>query len=468
MDVGVKTSPGDLRVHDVDELTVQKSGMFKRQNEEYETTFTAIGCYALNVVMATVPVFVQKFKGMLLVPVLIQTLGLTGYGIWVQLFVIVRILGLLGSLGLHTAIVRFFPECKTRSDQKQLVSAVIAASVTASALIMIATWLLADLIALKLLGTSSLADIIRLSTLLIPLHALYLVFITIFRAQNNIRLFSFVRAFYEVVDFIVIVLITLLVPSVSTILAGSIIVLTLFVMTLGSILIRARLIGLVIVAGELKRCLKYSVPILPSQFSDEIAARGDRMLVGFFMGPRAVGIYSALYALSNLTVFFNAPVVDVLFPKMSHLWAERRIPEGLRYLNLSVISMAGISTMVLLGLVLLREPIWYLVTATELEPPIAGLLPVLFVLIGAGTIFFALSRVILLTVFVSKSTRWVPAVFGLSAIVNVIANLLLIPRYGLLGAAASTGIAYLGMLISAIWLSRNSVSSTLAESASQV
>jgi len=413
-------------------------------------------------VTATVPVFVQKFKGLLIVPVLIRTLGVTGYGIWVQLSVIVRILGLLASLGLHAAIVRFYPDSETRSDQKRLVSTVVAASVTASALTMITVWLLANLIALKLLGNSSLGGIVRLSTLLIPLNALYLIFVTVFRAQNNIRFFSFVRAFYETADFIVVVLIALMAPSISIVLAGSVIVLTLFVTILGSLLIREGLIGPVRGTGELKKCLKYSMPIVPSQFSDEIAARGDRLLVGFFMGSSAVGIYSALYALSNLVVFLNAPFVDVLFPKMSHLWAERRIRESMRYLKLSVISMAGISVMVLLVLVILREPIWHLATGRKIEPLIGDSLPVLLVLIGSGTIFFGLSRMILLTVFVSKSTVGVLAAFGLSAVVNMIANLFLIPHYGLLGACVATCIAYLCMLITSIRLAHNAASSALA------
>jgi O-antigen/teichoic acid export membrane protein len=48
--------------------------------------------------------------------------------------------------------------------------------------------------------------------------------------------------------------------------------------------------------------------------------------------------------------------------------------------------------------------------------------------------------------------NWV--VSGAAAVVNVVLNVILIPRYGMIGAAISTAAAYVGLLLGMVWNSR--------------
>jgi O-antigen/teichoic acid export membrane protein len=55
---------------------------------------------------------------------------------------------------------------------------------------------------------------------------------------------------------------------------------------------------------------------------------------------------------------------------------------------------------------------------------------------------------------IQKKTQYMPLVSGLGAIVNVLANFLLIPELGMLGAAYATLLAYLSMAIFQYFLSQ--------------
>jgi O-antigen/teichoic acid export membrane protein len=53
----------------------------------------------------------------------------------------------------------------------------------------------------------------------------------------------------------------------------------------------------------------------------------------------------------------------------------------------------------------------------------------------------------LIGVYLEKKTSVLPAVFGIGAVVNIVANFLLIPAYGIMGAAYATLLSYAALAI---------------------
>ena len=68
-------------------------------------------------------------------------------------------------------------------------------------------------------------------------------------------------------------------------------------------------------------------------------------------------------------------------------------------------------------------------------------------MVAGGYFFFALYMVVSTPIFYSRKTGWAPIISGAAAMLNVVVNLVLIPRFGMLGAAWATLVAYLFMAL---------------------
>jgi O-antigen/teichoic acid export membrane protein len=73
--------------------------------------------------------------------------------------------------------------------------------------------------------------------------------------------------------------------------------------------------------------------------------------------------------------------------------------------------------------------------------------------VAGGYYFFALYMVVSTPIFHRKKTFWAPVISGSAALINVGVNLVLIPRFGMFGAAWATLIAYAFMFLIARVLS---------------
>src|ERR1043166_8449717 len=82
------------------------------------------------------------------------------------------------------------------------------------------------------------------------------------------------------------------------------------------------------------KALRYALPLLPAGLSVWMLDRGDRLVIGYYLGPKWIGIYSANYALASLLIMLQTPLQMTLFPKVSALWETQRA-SALRYISVS-------------------------------------------------------------------------------------------------------------------------------------
>jgi len=68
---------------------------------------------------------------------------------------------------------------------------------------------------------------------------------------------------------------------------------------------------------ELKRYLRFGLPLVPNAAILWIMHSGDRYIIGYFMQPKDVGIYAAAYSLASVVSFLLGPLQAVLFPTIS-------------------------------------------------------------------------------------------------------------------------------------------------------
>lgn len=168
----------------------------------------------------------------------------------------------------------------------------------------------------------------------------------------------------------------------------------------------------------------------------------DVIMVRSLLDSRRTGFYNAALALAEYLWFVPLALQTLLLHSSASLWSDGRhekltelTSKVLRYTVLLVVLLAiGIGTLADRFI-----PIYY---GAQFE---VAVIPLLFLL--PGTIAFAAARPLQAITQGSGQLKPLVAAAGTSAGINAGLNALLIPAYGLVGAAAATGIGYTSMFV---------------------
>jgi O-antigen/teichoic acid export membrane protein len=376
-------------------------------------------------------------QGVILVPVLTKTIALPDYGIWSQVSVTVEWLTVASLLGLDSALVWLLPTRKAEEDIRQEFLSSLGSTVLTAVALAGLLFLWADPLARLFLGGQSASPFVRA-----------VAFAVIVTAANRLCI-AYFRAFRQVAKYSILILMETY---------GQIFLTFWFVLSgyglWGAIyaLLAIRLLVLVIafwlIVGEvglampgfasLPSYLAFGVPVVPAVFFSWMVNVSSRYAIGFFLGPRFVGIYSAAYGGGMLATIFFSPVLFLLAPSISSLWEEGQIEEVKKVLKYSTKYALLLTIPMVFALSILAEPVLALMATPDY---VGGAILIPF--IGVAQVAWMLSGVAEAVIGLARRTWVFPLVYGVCALCNLILNVLLIPRIGILGAAISMLIAYL-------------------------
>ncbi|MGQ0646183.1 MAG: oligosaccharide flippase family protein [Gemmatimonadaceae bacterium] len=172
-------------------------------------------------------------------------------------------------------------------------------------------------------------------------------------------------------------------------------------------------------------------PLVLSSLLGLLVFNFDLILLRFSWGSETAGYYAAAYAIVSLLLNLGVTFYSNLLPGLSRLRDDRGAFQAL-YGDASVLLTVLMLPFVVGGAILAR-PLIELVFGAGYAPSAAPLVPLLVA--GALT----LSRFVPLAAVVALGRRrealWIN---GSGALVNVVLNVVLIPRLGLMGAASAT------------------------------
>jgi len=158
----------------------------------------------------------------------------------------------------------------------------------------------------------------------------------------------------------------------------------------------------------------------------------DSIMLSFMKGDAVVGWYGAAYRLVLVLLFIPIAFNSAIFPIMSQLYISSQ--NSLRFVYEKVFKyMLIVGFPIGVGTTLLADRIILLIFGAEYAPSIIALQILVWaiVLLFARNAFERLFESINRQIIVTK-------IFGFCAILNVILNLVLIPKYSYIGAAVTT------------------------------
>lgn len=196
-----------------------------------------------------------------------------------------------------------------------------------------------------------------------------------------------------------------------------------------------RQVGLKLAWDKILRGLRYGLPLVPSGLALWVMALSDRYFLSRYNGLDAVGVYSMGYQLGTAPMFFFS-AFQLAWPQFAFRIAGDA-EAGRTYARLTrYAALGGGMAFLVIGLFAGE---WVRLLSGNAYRGAASVIPLVALahMAYAGHVLFATG------ITIREKMGWLPLITGTSAAVNLVANFLLIPRLGLIGAALATLAGYL-------------------------
>lgn len=198
---------------------------------------------------------------------------------------------------------------------------------------------------------------------------------------------------------------------------------------------------------DLSDLLRFGGPLLPHALAGAMLALADRFTVGAKLGPEALGIYGAAAQLGMLMNMLGDTLVKTASPWMYAQLSCRSARGRLRVVALTYLLIpAWLAVAVVLWLAL--SSVGSFVLGDRYQAAIG--LSIWFLVGGAlSSIYLSIAGLF----FFTARNEWLSAATVSSALITVGLALVLVDRYGLIGAAVAYLVGQLSQLVLSWWLS---------------
>ncbi|MGB3478338.1 MAG: oligosaccharide flippase family protein [bacterium] len=388
-----------------------------------------------NIIVAFAKILL-RLRGLVVLPLIVKLMGTTYYGLWIQIILFAGLLTTLAEFNLHQSLVRFIPEEKEHSGIATMYFSQLSVILVTSIALILVVLFLSNTISNLILKNAAWAHYIVLGAFIIPFECINIINLHYYRGSGRIKFYSIANVIVPFTEVLGLIFVLLLTRSFTYVL--------LFTIGIRAFYALIFTIHIVSLTGlekpnwiTTKRMLSYSAPLFLSAISLWSLDKMDRFFIGGYLGANDVGIYSACYSLSGVVLLSLAPFQITLLPKISELWGNNK-ETAQRYLHYSLKVFLILSFLSIAALVALSKPILLLLSNAE----IAADSTFLTLLIGGGLILWGVSVMQIMILHGEKKTGTIGIIRFISAILNIVLNLLLIPNFGIEGAAIATLISY--------------------------
>jgi len=378
-----------------------------------------------------------NFSGILIVPIITKILGVQDYGLYVQFTVTISLIGSFATLGLPYAMVRFLVSVKDKEQIREDLFSSIALIAIFSVILSSVLMAFSESIAASIFGNATYLVIIIAA--IIPIECIGSTLFNMFRVFQEIKkyvIYGLLRTYTEIA---VIAIVAFMGYGIIDI-AVSILAVRLLFLLIISILVLPSLGTGIPRFSRTKEYLKFSLPTIPSNISSWILNSSDRYIIGIFMGLTYVGYYNPAYNLGALIQMFMTPINFVLVSLVAKYYEEKKIDLLKEIFKYSTKYYLSLAIPACFGLSILSKPILTLISTPEMANNSYLVVPfsaLSYLIMGFGGVSLGFAC------YLRKKTHIDMINWILIASINIGLNLLLVPRFGIVGAALATLIASL-------------------------
>jgi len=381
----------------------------------------------------------------LLLPVYTRVLSPDEYGALTLLLIFETFLKLTLRCGLDSAYLRLYFDYPVEQDRRTLATTVLTFLLVLNVLALVLIWIGGPSLTDMLLGTRDYTAALRLVALHTILSNFVFLPLNLFRAQERsslVGLLTFARSLATVV--VRLVLVVGLRHGVYGLALADAIVTGAF--TIG---LAPSLWGMV--GGRpsrrmLRDLLRYGFPQVPSGLLSQVMAMSDRYVLGLRLTLRDVGVYAIGNTMASVLKLYPVAFQTAWMPFAFSSLSRPDAPAVFARLGsyaFALLCFAG------LAITLLAQPL----TDLALPPSYQGA-PSVVPLLALGIIFQSAASFLTTSLNAAKQTSTYPITTAAGAVVSFAGCVLLIPRFGVMGAAAGTLCGQLAMAATTAWFAQ--------------
>ncbi len=376
----------------------------------------------------------SRLVGFLLLPLYTRALTPQEYGILAIINVSIALLTAVLNVGMTSAIFRqyFREEDARRKDQ-----VIATAFVFLTALSMVAVLVLglaARPISLLLAGDGGYSPHVRLALAGLFFELGLFTPRSLLRAREMSGQFALTAAGRLVVNLVLnIVFVAHMRLGVYGVLLGNAVAAGAVYLLLLPMVVRR--VGRGVSLQALKQLLAFGAPLTPAMVGAFLLASSDRYFIRYFHGLDAVSVYEVAYKIAGALSVFVVQPFYLAWPAV--MWSMEGTPDAERTYVRVLTYLVGVTTFCALGISLFGRELIGLI-ATDAYSGGVWVLP----LLAASYVFSASYFVLNTGASLAGRTGLISLAVGMAVGVNVALNFVLIPPYGILGAAVSTVASY--------------------------
>ncbi len=375
-------------------------------------------------------------------------------GLYVIIAVTVYLLQRMGGTCLTSNAVRFLPQCRTPRDLQNFFALfwLFLAGFTLLASLPAAVFV----IPMNLLGLSMFEKhLAHLGIWLFLSSTCQQAFLAVLLADRQVTKYTFFEVAHALINsMLTLFFILRLKMDVSALLWGSL--LSSLAAALGLLAVLSRrypLWGGKISPEAAKTQLCYGFPLVLAGLAIWVLGVSDRYLLRILRDVSEVGIYHLGCLLPESTFLLMGEIFRLsLRPRAIHLYEEKGI-EAVDKLQQQITRLfLALSLPIALFFSLAPKTLMAFLAGPAYQ---AGAFAVPWVTWGA--LFFQLHQLAFTGLLLNYQTARLAANLAATALVNILLNFILIPRWGFVGAAVSTALSFAGLLLMTLVATRSSL-----------
>jgi O-antigen/teichoic acid export membrane protein len=388
---------------------------------------------------------VQRFLAVLLLPVYTRYLSPSDYGTVETLIALTTVLVITLRLGIQNAFYRFYYDSRDPAVRRRVLRTSFWFTMAMATLGLVVGLLFSREISRALFGSPGDAEIVAAAFVGLWAQMNYEQLLALFRVEE--RSVAYVAASLTNVGVTIAATLTLVVAldagPLGVVVGNFVGTLLVYAALLGY---RREQLGLQFDRGLLREMNRFGLPLVPSALFLWVTNFSDRFFLVKLADAEEVGLYSVGVRIASVMALLLTAFRTAWAPFAYSIEDDR---EARRTYAFVLTYIVTITTWVATGLALLSPWLvdWIAAPAFSSSSRVVGPLAFSVVLFAGYVVMgIGLGR--------TRRTQFNWVVTGAAAVVNVSLNLLLIPPYGMMGAAIATVASYATMFVGMTWWSQ--------------
>jgi len=368
------------------------------------------------------------------------------YGLYNLAFVIISFIMPFIMFGLDEGILRYVSFYHGKKDKEKadiIISTALKIVLPLSILVCLILFFYSDFIA-GFFHTKNLSIFLKFFAFLIPIIVLSNIFSSILKAHKKVAASIIAKEFLESLLRLLIIILSFyfgyrLLGVVSGFLIANIIALIILFFS-SKKLFHFRL------KGFHKKLLTFSLPILFSSIIWLIIVHTDTLMLGYFTNIKEVALYSAVVPTAQFLFIFAISFLSIFLPTITEQYAKNENVKN----TYNIVTKWIILTTLPFALIMILFSNKILLGLFGQEYSVAGFS---LSILAFSYFFYAFSQPAENVLVMMKKTMLRFYFILISFVINIILNLILIPRFdrlyghGMYGAAVATGLSFLVLTI---------------------